>query len=285
MTKLLKTLIGAVSTAAVIAASAIGFSVLPTGGDASPGTPAACSVPAAPSTSGPAEPPRPAPTVTTRPTNRPTEVPPTNQPTAGPAPTTAYNGRAYSTLPDVTPSPVKPVPATTGTPDNPKPAPSGKPKPEWYGHDKNPCGSGLMAYPDPGQTHCYNTNWNLYGWFGVNGWSTNNTFTASGGSTCLFNNGFQKLVMQQDGNLVLYATSDNYVYWASGTNGNVGARWEKQSNGNLVIYKFGTNTVLWQSYTAGVQNPYFTLQDDHNVVLYGTNCGGWCAYWTTNTGF
>jgi hypothetical protein len=71
-----------------------------------------------------------------------------------------------------------------------------------------------------------------------------------------------RLVMQSDGNLVLYSQS-NAALWSSQTAGNPGARLVLQTDGNMVIYS-STNTALWASYT--ISNP------DHlsyiNTTLY-----------------
>lgn len=44
------------------------------------------------------------------------------------------------------------------------------------------------------------------------------------------------LVMQGDGNLVLYDNFSGRALWASGTDGRNGARAVMQSDGNLVVY-------------------------------------------------
>lgn len=111
------------------------------------------------------------------------------------------------------------------------------------------------------------------------------------------------LVMQTDGNLVLY--SDGVATWSSGTVGNPGARVMLQDDRNVVIYS-ASDAVLWASGTACtaltsfedhsrlVQNQYLypghyvsspdrrfrlTLQSDGNLVLYGPGA----ALWSTGT--
>jgi hypothetical protein len=61
-----------------------------------------------------------------------------------------------------------------------------------------------------------------------------------------------KLIMQSDGNLVLYSTfaGRTRVCWASGTNGRGGTFVEYQHDGNLVIYNASFRPV-WASNTAG----------------------------------
>jgi hypothetical protein len=61
------------------------------------------------------------------------------------------------------------------------------------------------------------------------------------------------LIMQGDGNLVLYDTSGQ-ARWASGTSRQIGAFLEVQSDGNVVVYADGTTTegpdgALWQTGT------------------------------------
>lgn len=57
-----------------------------------------------------------------------------------------------------------------------------------------------------------------------------------------------ELIMQRDGNLVLYSygLSGRRVCWASGTNGKGGQYVEYQHDGNLVIYAAGSRPV-WAS--------------------------------------
>lgn len=55
-----------------------------------------------------------------------------------------------------------------------------------------------------------------------------------------------RLVMQHDGNLVLYASGGRAV-WSSGTFGNTGAFLRLQDDGNMVIYRNGK--ALWSSRT------------------------------------
>ncbi|WP_326595127.1 hypothetical protein [Streptomyces sp. NBC_01803] len=61
-----------------------------------------------------------------------------------------------------------------------------------------------------------------------------------------------ELVMQSDGNLVLYSYGpvETRVCWASNTQGSGGAFVEYQQDGNLVIYN-GDYRPVWSSNTAG----------------------------------
>jgi hypothetical protein len=81
----------------------------------------------------------------------------------------------------------------------------------------------------------------------------------------LSSDGRFRLVMQSDGNLVLYGPSG--AMWATRTAGNAGSRAAMQSDGNLVVYGPGGNA-LWESGTWGNNNSRVVVQNDGNVVLY-----------------
>ncbi|MGE7388185.1 trypsin-like serine protease [Streptomyces sp. NPDC004126] len=91
-----------------------------------------------------------------------------------------------------------------------------------------------------------------------------------------------KLVMQADGNLVLYhrtgGEGKGAALWASGTHGNAGAFARMQTDGNLVIYKKGTagndpGGALWSSGTYGKDGARLELQADANLVVYAKDGG------------
>lgn len=82
------------------------------------------------------------------------------------------------------------------------------------------------------------------------------------------------LVMQHDGNLVLYRYINNNlsVLWASHTMNSGAHRLEMQADGNLVLYR-PDNTPVWASNTVGhssLPNNQNTLilQTDGNLVMY-----------------
>jgi len=83
------------------------------------------------------------------------------------------------------------------------------------------------------------------------------------------------LVMQTDGNLVLYNRSG--PVWATGTN-KAGSEVEMQSDGNLVVYAPG-HIATWATGTFH-QNSALVAQTDGNFVLYAP---GSVAVWATNT--
>lgn len=77
-----------------------------------------------------------------------------------------------------------------------------------------------------------------------------------------------KLVMQFDGNLVLYNVTKGTAVWNSGTGGNPGAYGSFQTDGNLVVYT-PDRQPLWASYTNGAPRAQFVaIQDDGNMVIY-----------------
>ncbi|KAB0659469.1 peptidase S53 [Burkholderia diffusa] len=79
------------------------------------------------------------------------------------------------------------------------------------------------------------------------------------------------LVMQNDGNLVLYNTTNGAAVWNSRTHGNAGAYAVFQTDGNFVVYSASGNA-LWYSATNGASySQYFAVQDDGNMVIYGSS--------------
>ncbi len=82
-------------------------------------------------------------------------------------------------------------------------------------------------------------------------------------------NSAYKLLMQGDGNLVLYTRAGKAV-WSSRTQGNPGARFVVQPDGNMVIYTTQGKPV-WNSRTmrAGDGNTFgLVVQPDGNLVEY-----------------
>ena len=79
-------------------------------------------------------------------------------------------------------------------------------------------------------------------------------------------NGMYRLVMQRDGNLVLYGKG--VVVWASDTAYHPGAAAVMQRDGNLVVYQ-GHNSI-WSSGTdrPGDSGSALVLENDGNVVIY-----------------
>lgn len=80
------------------------------------------------------------------------------------------------------------------------------------------------------------------------------------------NNGLLNLIMQGDGNLVLYRTQFGHALWASNTGLPVD-HVIMQSDGNLVAYS-SQGTPYWDTGTAGHPGASSVLQDDGNFVVY-----------------
>jgi hypothetical protein len=95
-------------------------------------------------------------------------------------------------------------------------------------------------------------------------------------------NGSFKLIMQDDGNLVI-SDINNKVLWASYSNGRgVGPyRLMMQPDGNLVIYD-KNNSAIWNTgtYNRGVGPYRLVMQDDANLVIYDANNG---ILWASNS--
>ncbi|MEV5970359.1 FG-GAP-like repeat-containing protein [Streptomyces sp. NPDC051921] len=76
-----------------------------------------------------------------------------------------------------------------------------------------------------------------------------------------------KLVMQTDGNLVLF-TKGNKPVWATNTAGNPGAFARMQADGALVVYTANGSTALWSSKTGNKPNSYAVVLARGVLVIY-----------------
>jgi len=90
-------------------------------------------------------------------------------------------------------------------------------------------------------------------------------------------NGDYSLIMQGDGNLVLYQGST--PLWASNTPGSGADKAIMQGDGNFVLYT-SSGTPVWASNTAGNTGAYLSVQNDGNVVVYST---AGAVLWSTGT--
>ncbi|MFV0457277.1 MAG: hypothetical protein ACK5MT_00690 [Actinomycetales bacterium] len=80
-------------------------------------------------------------------------------------------------------------------------------------------------------------------------------------------NGRYRLIMQSDGNLVLY--SPTRAIWNSGTVGNPGAFLALQSDCNMVVYADGGAGARWSTGTSrSGEWCELTMQNDGNLVMY-----------------
>jgi surface antigen len=98
------------------------------------------------------------------------------------------------------------------------------------------------------------------------------------GQYILSQNVLYLMVMQGDGNLVLYGGGMRPL-WSSGTAGSGANRVVMQGDGNLVIYT-PSNRAVWNSRTAGKGSSSFYIQNDGNAAVY--NSSG--PTWTSGTG-
>lgn len=80
-------------------------------------------------------------------------------------------------------------------------------------------------------------------------------------------NGRYELIMQNDGNLVLYRTECRTALWATNTHNTDCNRAVMQTDGNFVVYHEGEQAA-WDSKTHGNPGSWLVLQDDGNLVVY-----------------
>lgn len=92
----------------------------------------------------------------------------------------------------------------------------------------------------------------------------------------LSQNGRYTLVMQSDGNLVIYNAGT--AIWASDTFRSGANRAFMQDDGNFVVYQ--NNAAKWQSNTPRSGGVRLVMQNDGNLVIYNVNNS---PVWATNT--
>jgi hypothetical protein len=92
-------------------------------------------------------------------------------------------------------------------------------------------------------------------------------------------NGSARLVMQGDGNLVLYRQDNGNAIWASNTVGKGVTYAILQADGNFVAYD-ANNQPWWATGTEGSPGAAVTLEDDGNLVLA---VAGQNPLWTSGT--
>jgi hypothetical protein len=93
------------------------------------------------------------------------------------------------------------------------------------------------------------------------------------------NNGRVNLIMQGDGNLVLYRTHFIRALWASNTWQNPVNHVVMQDDGNLVAYS-AAGAPYWATGTDGHSGAWVVLQDDGNLVVYDSANN---PLWASNT--
>src|SRR4051812_42710877 len=91
--------------------------------------------------------------------------------------------------------------------------------------------------------------------------------TMAPGDSFTSENGHFVLVFQEtDGNLVLIA--DGTPVWASVTNDMSATSVVMQADGNLVVYDDSIPAALWASDTNGNPNSVLVLREDGNLAIY-----------------
>jgi hypothetical protein len=88
------------------------------------------------------------------------------------------------------------------------------------------------------------------------------------------------LLMQTDGNLVLYKKSTGQALWNSGTHRTCTNKVCMQGDGNLVTYD-RHNIATWNANTQNHEGSSLLLQDDGNLVVYTWNDAR--AIWNSGT--
>jgi hypothetical protein len=92
------------------------------------------------------------------------------------------------------------------------------------------------------------------------------------------NNGWFRLVMQTDGNLVLYRTQVGWPLWASNTAGQPVSQAVMGADGNFVAAT-PVGTPRWASGTSGYPGAWVVMQDDGNLVVYdAANVPRWASH-------
>jgi hypothetical protein len=86
-----------------------------------------------------------------------------------------------------------------------------------------------------------------------------------------------RLIMQRDGNLVLYDDAKRQLLWESKTQGQKVDRVIMQRDGNLVIY-LSNGQPAWSSNTFGKPGSFLLVQNDGNMVIYQPQ-----VVWSSNT--
>jgi len=98
--------------------------------------------------------------------------------------------------------------------------------------------------------------------------------TLSIGDTLLSADGFSSLMVNPDGKIVL--RTDTQIVWTSPQSGGAGARLVMQNDGNLVLYDIN-NKPVWNSETSGKGTSSLSLQEDGNLVIYNTSGATWSS--------
>jgi hypothetical protein len=93
-------------------------------------------------------------------------------------------------------------------------------------------------------------------------------FTMRAGDSVKSSNGSYILIMQSDGNLVIYRSGSGAI-WSSRTNGSSGASAIFQSDSNFVVYRSGKSPCHSSTTNSGGTIMY--MQNDGNLVMYSSS--------------
>lgn len=96
------------------------------------------------------------------------------------------------------------------------------------------------------------------------------------GERLMSGNNKYSLIMQKDGNLVLY-DARRHPLWLSNTQGQRVEKCVMQRDGNLVLY-LRNGQPAWASNTAGKPGSFLLIQNDGNMVIYQPQ-----GVWASNT--
>ena len=89
-------------------------------------------------------------------------------------------------------------------------------------------------------------------------------------------NGQNRFYMQGDGNLVLRNVSSQKALWASGTDGRGAVKLVLQTDGNLVLYT-SSGQPVWATNTVGKGSNALRVNDNGSLVLYAGSTVVWSA--------
>lgn len=137
-----------------------------------------------------------------------------------------------------------------------------------------------------GNLVAYTSNSAVWG-SGTSGWPTynyldtdhlNTSQSLSSGNYIASSDKRYALLMQTDGNMVLYGPG-YHVLWSTQTGGNPYATLWMQSDGNMVVYN-SSNQAIWASGTTGKGVTVAYMQTDGNFVAYNSSGG---AVWGSGT--
>ena len=90
------------------------------------------------------------------------------------------------------------------------------------------------------------------------------------------------LIMQDDGNLVLYRVDNGTALWSTNTWGKPVTHAVMQADGNFVLYD-DNGKPYWDTGTAGDVGACLLVQDDGNVIIYAHTLSAIGQVWASNT--